>query len=98
MKEHNNQIVPEILSEITKAQFLVVEISDPNYGAYYEAGIGVGKGKSVIFCCCRDHFDSSEKSERPHFDVAQQSTIVWNDYDDLKSKLTKRILATIPNR
>ena len=39
-KEHNNQIVPEILFEIQRSRFLVVDITFPNFGAYYEAGYG----------------------------------------------------------
>lgn len=95
-KEHNHQIVPEIFYEIDRSKFIVVDITYPNYGAYYEAGYAEGKGKEVIVCCKKEVFENKEgKYERPHFDIAQKSMIIWNDYDDLKARLTSRIKATV---
>lgn len=95
-KEHNHQIVPEIFYEIERSKFIVVDITYPNYGAYYEAGYAEGKGKEVIVCCKKEVFENKEdKYERPHFDIAQKSMIIWNDYDDLKIRLTSRIKATV---
>lgn len=92
-KEHNNQIVPEILFEIERSKFMVVDITFPNYGAYYEAGYGQALGKEVIICCRKEEFDSLEK--KPHFDIAQKSMIVWTDTDDLVARLKRRIEATV---
>lgn len=92
-KEHNNQIVPEIMHEIDKSRFLVMDVSEQNFGAYYEAGYALGKGKEVIVCCKKDVFDNSES--KPHFDIAQKSIVVWNDETDLIVKLSKRIKATV---
>ena len=92
-KEHNNQIVPEILYEIGRSKFMVVDISFPNYGAYYEAGYGQALGKEVIICCRKEEFDSLEK--KPHFDIAQKSMIVWTDTADLVARLKRRIEATV---
>lgn len=94
-KEHNNQIVPEIFFEIERSKFMVVDITYPNYGAYYEAGYGQALGKEVIVCCSEEVFNSKDKSKRPHFDIAQKSTIVWEDLDDLYEKLKRRIEATV---
>lgn len=91
-KEHNNQIVPEIFYEISRSKFLVVDVTYPNYGAYYEAGYGEALKKQVIVCCRKDVFESKDK---PHFDIAQKSTIVWETEDELKQKLMKRIEATV---
>lgn len=93
-KEHNNQIVPEIFYEIDICSFLVMDITFPNYGAYYEAGYALGKGKQVIICCRKDAFES-DKGNKPHFDVAQKSMIIWKNEDELISKLERRIQATI---
>lgn len=94
--EHNNQIVPEIFAQIEKCRFLVMDLSVPNFGAYYEAGIARGMGKTTILTCSRETFEDKEhKEKRPHFDVAQQSTIVWDDIEDLKKKLTSRIKMTV---
>lgn len=92
-KEHNNQIVPEILFEISRSRFLVVDVTYPNYGAYYEAGYGEALKKQVIVCCRKDVFSSD--SNKPHFDISQKSMIVWDDAEDLTKKLVKRIEATV---
>lgn len=91
-KEHNNQIVPEILFEISRSKFVVVDITYPNYGAYYEAGYAEALGKEVIICCREDIFNSDGN---PHFDIAQKSSIVWKDEEDLENRLCKRIEATV---
>ena len=91
-KEHNNQIVPEILFEISRSKFVVVDVTYPNYGAYYEAGYAEALGKEVIICCRDKEFNGDS---RPHFDIAQKSTIVWKDEDDLENRLYRRIEATV---
>lgn len=91
-KEHNNQIVPEILFEISRSKFVVVDITYPNYGAYYEAGYAEALGKEVIICCRDKEFNGENK---PHFDIAQKSTIVWKDESDLEERLYRRIEATV---
>lgn len=91
-KEHNNQIVPEILFEISRSKFVVVDVTYPNYGAYYEAGYAEALGKEVIICCRDKEFNGDGK---PHFDIAQKSSIVWKDEVDLESRLYKRIEATV---
>lgn len=91
-KEHNNQIVPEILFEISRSKFVVVDVTYPNYGAYYEAGYAEALGKEVIICCRDKEFNGDSK---PHFDIAQKSTIVWKDEDDLENRLCRRIEATV---
>ena len=94
-KEHNHQIVPEIFFEIERSRFVVVDITYPNYGAYYEAGYAQALGKEVIICCNKDVFDSKDKKDRPHFDIAQKSMIVWTDEEDLIKRLKRRIEATV---
>lgn len=94
-KEHNNQIVPEILYEIESSRFVVVDITYPNFGAYFEAGYAIGLKKQLIICCRKDVLESSDPLIRPHFDIAQKSQVVWVDYEDLLSRLVKRIKATI---
>lgn len=91
--EHNNQIMPEIFGQIRKCRFLVMDLTKPNFGAYYEAGIARGMGKETILTCKSDAFHKNK--DTPHFDVAQQSTVLWNDSKDLEDKLVNRIRATI---
>lgn len=88
--EHNHQIVPEMLHEIRQARFVVAELTGHNNGAYYEAGYALGIGKEVIQVCSKTELDS-----KLHFDVKQVNSIVWNDEEELKKKLKKRIEATV---
>ena len=93
-KEHNNQIVPEIFYEIDNSRFLVMDVTYPNCGAYYEAGYALGKGKQVIICCRKDAFENT-KEKRPHFDIQQKSMIIWETEAELIERLEKRIKATV---
>lgn len=88
-KEHNNQIVPELLHEIKSSRFLVADITEHRNGVYYEAGIMEGLGRQVIVCCQEDDF------EKKHFDIAQKNLIKYKNADELYDKLFKRIRATI---
>lgn len=99
---HNKQIVPEMFRMIRECRFLILEISDPNYGAYYEAGYALGLGKEVIICCSKEAFNRKYETEeeqkyakylRPHFDIAQKQILVWDDYADLRKKLAEWIKA-----
>lgn len=89
-KPHNNYIMPEIFYEIKTSKFVVVDITYPNYGAYFEAGYAMGLGKEAIICCSRENF-----KKHAHFDIAQKNTVIWDSIDDLKNKLYNRIKATI---
>lgn len=87
IKEHNNQIVPEIFKEIEDSEFVVADLTGHRGGVYYEAGYAMAKKKQVILSC--------KDGERTHFDVAQINTIYWKDEDELCDRLVKRIKATI---
>ena len=89
-KEHNKQIVPEILYEIRKSKFLIAELTGHNTGVYYEAGYAEGLGKEVILVCNTKAF-----GEKGHFDIKQKSSILWNTEDEITEKLYKRIIATV---
>ena len=99
---HNKQIVPEMFRLIRESRLLVMDISEPNYGAYYEAGYAQGLGKEVIITCSEERFykkyetDEEEKYEKflkPHFDIAQKQILLWRDTDDLTKKLSEWIKA-----
>ena len=89
--ETNNWIMPEIFHQIKLCDFMVVDLSVRCDGAYYEAGYAYALGKEVIHT-----YDLNEKENNPlHFDVAQKSTVMYNNYEELKKKLVARIKATI---
>ena len=94
-KEHNNQIVPEMLFEIGRSKFAVVDVTYQNYGAYDEAGYAQALEKQVIICCRKAEHDSLDKEKRPHFDIAQKPVIVWETEEELVEKLKRRIEATV---
>lgn len=87
----NDWIMPEIFHQIQLSKFVVVDLSLRCDGAYYEAGYAHAMGKPVIHI-----YDEREKESNPlHFDVAQKSTVIYKDFDDLGTKLRKRIESTI---
>ena len=92
-KYHNNKIDDEVISEIKKSKFLVVDFSQGEDGArgnvYYEAGFAKGLNVPVIFTCRK------EDQDKLHFDIRQFNQIIWEDEDDLKKQLINRIGATI---
>lgn len=89
--ETNNWIMPEIFHQIRLAKFVVVDLSLRCDGAYYESGYAYALEKEVIHL-----YDNREKENNPlHFDVAQKSTVMYNDYDELVEKLVNRIRATV---
>ena len=99
--KHNRQIVPEMFRLIRESRFLILDITDPNYGAYYEAGYALGLGKEVIICCSSDVFNKdytnveNAKYIKPHFDILQKQVLIWKDYEDLTNKLCEWIKAII---
>jgi len=88
-KEHNNQIVPEILYEIRQSVFVIADLTGHRNGVYYEAGYANALGKEVILTCNEEDF------EKRHFDISQQNIIKWKDEDELYEKLLKRIESTV---
>jgi len=88
-KEHNNQIVPEILFEIKRSAFLVADLTGHRNGVYYEAGYAHALKKEVILTCREKDFEDR------HFDVSQKNIIIWKDEAELHEKLMKRIEATV---
>jgi len=50
-KIHARQIMPEMFRLIKESRFLIMDITDPNYGAYFEAGFALGLGKEIIITC-----------------------------------------------
>lgn len=88
-KEHNNQILPEILHEIRKSRFVVADFTNQRGGVYYEAGYAEGLGIPLIAMCRKDDFGNI------HFDLKQKNTILWEIPEDIYDKLVKRIKATL---
>lgn len=99
---HNKQIVPEMFRLIRESRLLVMDITEPNYGAYYEAGYAQGLGKEVIITCSQERFNKKyqtkkekeyERFLKPHFDIQQKQILVWKDEEELTKKLSEWIKA-----
>ncbi|MCL1972299.1 MAG: hypothetical protein FWG57_04840 [Endomicrobia bacterium] len=83
--------------KIRNSKFLIVDVSDGNNGAYWEAGYGEGLGKTVIYICCKEKWDT----QTVHFDTNHHLTIIYNKKDedsneaDSMKNFFKRLKATI---
>lgn len=88
---HNDQITDNIIAEIKRSKFLVVDFTHGNTGlrggVYYEAGFAQGLNIPVIYTCQKERFGPGII----HFDIQQQNSICWESSDDLREKLKNRI-------
>ena len=106
--DHNNKIDDEIIVEIRRSKFVVAdftsEVIERNAsgekpypeaisrgGVYFEAGFAKGLGREVIWTVSKDVMDKNVI----HFDTRQFNHIVWTSLEDLRDKLSKRIIATL---
>lgn len=78
-----DRIVPEIIAQIKKAAFIIVDLSEEKPNVYYELGFAQGLRKPVIIT-------AYEKTDLP-FDVADIPTIKWEGQKDLKDRLREKI-------
>lgn len=92
-KEHINKIDDEIIAEIRKSRFLVVDFTQGSDGArggvYYEAGFAQGLGLPVIFTCRQDCVS------KLHFDTNHFNHLVWTSPEELRKMLANRIVAVL---
>ncbi|MFA5839975.1 MAG: hypothetical protein WC890_04890 [Candidatus Margulisiibacteriota bacterium] len=88
-KTHNNLIDNEIVASIKKSRFVIVELSEENQGAYFEAGFAMGLKIPVIRVC-----HETQKANL-HFDASHYSTIFYSNCEELKNRLIQNIEANI---
>lgn len=91
LKEHNNRIDEEIISEIKKSKFVVADFTGNRGGVYYEVGYAHGLGIPVVFTCK----DEKTEKENIHFDIEHYKFIFWKNEKDLYAQLLGRIRETI---
>jgi len=85
----NEKICDRIIADIKKSRFLIADVTGLRHAVFFEAGYAMGLGLPVIFTC-------KEGTEiEGCFDTRQYNHIVWENAEDLKSKLKDRIMATI---
>ena len=98
--EYNDGIMDEIITEIKRSKFVIVDFTYNNNGAYFEAGYAQGLGREIIRLCKRDWLEGHDEKgnkNRLHFDIQHYNIILWDNHADLLKKLKARIRATIPD-
>ena len=88
-KPHINNISSEIQHDIQQSGLVVADLTEQNQGVYFEAGYAMALHIPVILCC--------QKKDRTkiHFDICQYNTILYEDEEDLKTRLKDRISAVL---
>ena len=83
--------------EIRNSKFIIADLTHGNAGAYWEAGYAEGLGKSVIYTCKKEVFES-EKTQ-PHFDTNHHLTVRWDgaNMQEAVDVLKATIRATLPD-
>ena len=87
--EHVNRIDDEIIAQIKRSRFMVADFTGQRYGVYFEAGMMMGLGRTVIWLCDKKELDEGKL----HFDVRQFNFIAYETVEDAKTRLYNRILA-----
>lgn len=88
-KEFVGGITDEIIAEIRRSRFVVADYSGQRAGVYFEAGLALGLGLTVIPTCREDEIG------KLHFDIKHLNTLVWKEPKELAAKLEKRIRAVV---
>ena len=85
--EHVNRIDDEIIVQLRESRFVVADFTQHRAGMCFEAGFGLGLGKTVFWIC------SSDDLQNLHFDARQFNMIGYQSEEELRSRLLNRILA-----
>lgn len=88
--EHNERIDDRILAEIRRSGLVVADFTKNVRGVYLEAGFALGLGIPIIWTC------HEEEIGEVHFDTRQYNHLLWAEPQDLRMKLTNRIMALFP--
>jgi hypothetical protein len=88
-KEYVGGISDEVMAEIRKSRFVVVDYTGQRKNVYFEAGFALGLGLMVIPTCRADEASNLE------FDIRHMNTLDWHTPEDLASRLNTRIRALI---
>jgi hypothetical protein len=88
--EHINRIDDEIIGQIKRSRFMVADFTGQRYGVYFEAGMMLGLGRTVIWMCRKEELSGGGGL---HFDVRQFNFIAYEGVADARKRLYDRILA-----
>lgn len=90
--EFNEKICDRILLEIRRSHFAIADVTHHRPAVYFEAGFAMGLGLPVIWTCREGELDP-----KANFDTRQYNHIQWKDPEELRQRLSDRILGTISN-
>ena len=85
--EHVNRIDDQIIADIRRSRFMVADLTDQRQGVYFEAGMMMGLGRTVIWMVQKNELS------KVHFDNRQYNFIAYEDLEDARQRLQLRILA-----
>jgi hypothetical protein len=85
--QHANRIDDEIIGRIKGSHFMVADFTGQRAGVYFEAGLMLGLGRTVIWMCRR------EELKNIHFDTRQYNFIDYENVAEAKKRLYDRVIA-----
>lgn len=85
--EHVNRIDDEIIGQIRASRFIVADFTGHRAGVYFEAGMMLGLGRTVIWMC------NDEDLNKAHFDTRQYNFINYKSVEEARKRLYDRIMA-----
>ena len=80
----SKRIIPELLRQVKRAAFVVVDISETKPNVYYELGFADGANQKVVL--------TAKKGTILPFNIADIPVIYWDSFEDFKVELRKRII------
>ena len=91
-KDYTGLIIEEIEADIKNSIAVIADLTGNRGGVYYEAGIARGlqlcnHPLKLILSCKKDFFEN----EGVHFDLRGDNILIYQDINELKEKLTKRL-------
>jgi hypothetical protein len=88
--EHVNRIDDEIIGQIRRSRFMVADFTGQRHGVYFEAGLMLGLGRTVIWMARNEELKGGAGL---HFDVRQFNFITYDSAVEAEKRLYDRILA-----
>jgi hypothetical protein len=88
-KDYVGGITDQIMAEIRRSRFVVVDYTGQKAGVYFEAGFALGLGLTVIPTCRADEISNL------HFDIRHLNTLAWDTPETLATALTTRVKAVL---
>lgn len=79
----SKRIVPQILAQMKRSAFVVVDVTESSPNVFYELGFADGAGKEVVMV--------AKKGTALPFNVADVPVIFWESFEEFKVELRKRL-------